>query len=198
MPRSGKISMNVNREFIRFSCDKLIQSGVTTGIALAFGNAEQSEMMCQGACDAKGTNAVSKETVFDLASVTKLFLALSYFLAAQHQPIDFEKSLGFYCGNKYPNLKEVSLDDLFHFNCRLVTQKRITACDYETAVNEVLNMQLASVGIPHYSDMNALVLGDVFDEIFGTPFGTFINREMIENLNLKHTFWGTPGFVPIS
>ena len=104
--------------------------------------------------------------------------------------LDFQKNLVYYCGNKFANIKEITLNELLHFNCNLMTEKRITECDYNDALNQLYNIKQGKVEKPIYSDMPALILGITFQDIFGIDFGSFINKEIIERLSLENTFWG--------
>lgn len=175
---------------IKREIDTLIDSGVTTGIAVTLGNKKNSEILCYGYADDAKTVEINKETIFDLASVTKLFLALAYFKANEVQKIDFNKTLEFYCGNKFPNISDISLDDLFHFNCCLTTDKRIVNCDYTSAKEQIHNIKYGTNNQQIYSDMPSLVLGIVFKDIVGMEFGDFLNSEFIDKCGLLNTFWG--------
>jgi len=176
---------------IKEEMKSLIQGGLTTGLAVALGNERITGSEYSGYSDDNKKTAIDKETIFDLASVTKLFLALAYFKANESNPIDFNKSLGYYCGNKFPYITDITLEDLFHFNCCLTTDKRLVDCDYADAAEQIRNIKRSENNQQIYSDMPSLVLGLTFKEIFDTEFGDFINREFIKKCGLHNTFWGS-------
>jgi len=182
--------MNESIERIELNCNSLINCGVTTGLALTVGNEKVANTINKGYCEDDKLHLVKPHTVFDLASLTKLFLSLSYFIAQKYQKINFSQPLSFFCADKFPKIKNITLDDLFHFNCFLTTEKRITECNFEKAKKQVLNIDANPFDAPKYSDMSSIVLGIVFSDIFGIEFGNFVNSEIIKRLKLKNTFWG--------
>ena len=187
---SGRKNTTAFMDAIISSINSLVESGVTTGIAASFGNTKKSLLLNEGFTDDKKENRVCGNTVFDLASVTKLFLTFAFFSVNESSPIHFDKELEYYCGNMFPHIKHITLDELFHFECSLITDMRITECDYLQAKKQILNIKPHPYEKPTYSDMSALVLGFVFKKITGVDFGTFINGEMINRFRLKNTFWG--------
>ena len=178
------------QEIIKQHILSLIESGMTTGIALTYGNNKKNVVLTDGFCESEGINTVNENTVFDLASVTKLFLTFAYFKASEDFKIDFDKKISFYCGSRFPNIQNITLNELFHFECDLLTRKRITNCCFEEAWKQIFEIRSVPYEMPKYSDMSSIVLGIAFKDIFSIDFGVFVEKEIIEKYHLSNTFWG--------
>lgn len=181
----NSLNIKIKDEIISLIDSKELCSGLT----VAFGNEKDCYYYNYGFTGNNNLN-VSSDTIIDLASVTKLFLSFAYFHLYDMGLVDFNKPISYY-SNRFKNIKDFSISDLMHFNCVLRTKNRITDLSYEQAVNEILNINGEKSDSPLYSDMPAIVLGFLFEEISRTPFGKFVDKHIIEKLNLSNTFWHT-------
>ena len=184
-----KNSKSELKKQIKDEARTLINSGLSTGLSIALGNTNSFLLYNDGFCESGFIRPVNEDTIVDIASLTKLFLSICFFSISEKMPIDFTKSLKYY-SNKFPFIENISLNDLFHFNCNLRTTKRITDCTYQQALNEIYNIKNDSFNKPNYSDMPSIVLGLLFKEIFGCEFGDYFNDNFVNNLNLCGTFFG--------
>lgn len=180
---------------IRQCVQDLIQrQKLTTGLALLCGTADREYSYFAGStADEKG-HAVDCNTVFDLASVTKLFLTFAYHMIRDRSSVDFSRPLGYYCGAQFPNIRDLSLERLLHFDCTLVTTKRLADCSPQEALSLLESVELES-SCPIYSDIPPMILGLVFEKIASVSFGDFVQKEIIDALSLTRTFWRRPACV---
>lgn len=182
---SNEISEENIIEIINYLVNK---KKLTTGISVVSGTVGRSfNYNCGFTCDKK-IQAVNNNTILDIASVTKLFLSLCYFILHDNNLVDFNKPIKYY-SNKFKNLRDLSLYNLMHFTPVIVTKKRLTECDYEEAIFQLRNIEIKD-NQSVYSDMPAIILGLLFYDIAKIDFGTFIDKKIIKHLNLKNTFWG--------
>ena len=170
----------------------LIDNGLTPGMAVSFGDLSKTDFVCSGYTDDSHIKKADNKTIVDLASITKLFLAFAFLSANETMPIHFDNCIKYYCGNLFPYIKDYTLDELFHFDCNLVTDKMIVECDYEEAKRQIYNIKPKAFSKPTYSDMPALVLGYIFKVIYDIEFGDFVDRNIIKKYHLKNTFWKSP------
>lgn len=167
---------------------------LTTGLALLCGTAERVASYFAGStADEKGL-AVDGDTVFDLASVTKLFLTFAYHMVWDRGAVDFSRPLGYYCGPQFPNIRDLPLERLLHFDGTLVTRKRLADCSPQEALSLLDSVELER-DRPVYSDIPAMILGLVFEKIASLSFGDFVQKEIIDALSLTRTFWRRPACV---
>ena len=166
----------------------------TTGLAVAWGSVKRVSYACYGTVGDSDSPSVSENTIFDIASLTKLILSISFFMLKDQRIIDLNQTIGHYCPELFPNIQDLRIIDVMRFDCKLETAKRIGSLEYDEAMEQIMQVVAAQTAEssdyqPLYSDMPALVLGILFEQIAGCSFGEFVDKNIIEPLGLKHTFW---------
>lgn len=174
---------------IRHGIDQLLEQKLTTGLVVVSGAPQQQRLWEQG--NTGGQTAVDEDTVFDLASVTKLILGICYQMLAEQEKVDLSRPLGYYCGKQFENIGHLTLDGLMHFDYTLITSKRLEGCTHEQAVQLLEQTEIAS-NTPSYSDIPAMILGMAFESIASVSFGQFFQQQIVEPLHLRRTFWKKP------
>lgn len=161
------------------------------GMSLCYGNLGKRYFHSFGKT---GNNAldVNEHTICDLASVTKLFLSFAYGYLQDELALKCDNKVSHFCKDKFRNIGDISINDLLHFNCCLTTDKRITEQTYENAIEQIYYVKNTYDGNALYSDIPAIVLGELFEIISGTSFGDFVDKRIITELGLKETFWRKP------
>ena len=140
-----------------------------------------------------GTNGneqrMSKDTLFDLASITKLFLAVVYLKLFELNQIELEKSVSFY-SNRFSNIGRVRIEQLLSYNIHLETDSRIDKCaSYCQAIELLENVKCKEIQGQEYSDVPAMVLSELLKDITGESFGYLFDEYIKKPIGLSKTTW---------
>lgn len=161
--------------------------GVCSGMGVCFGNKEKVITKCIGT-DGKGA-CIDSDTIFDLASLTKLFLSIVYQRLIENQVISLDNTVADYT-NRYPFIGNIKLRHLLSFNVELITDRRIDSCSNRSEAIDVLyGIKGYYSEIPTYSDMPSMVLGELLGEITGKYLGEWVDELIVRPLGLKSTIW---------
>lgn len=173
-----------------------------SGMSVAFGNAknhavyivgnksEGHETQGQYSSDKKPLN---EGAVFDLASLTKLFTAVSVFMLLEKRKIRMTDCIGM-LDKRFTRLKDTSLFDVMTYRASLKTPERIDLQPtFEKAEEQVfLTYEDKTPPIKLYSDMNALVLKYVIETVSGQPYDAFLQELVFTPLNMRETWHCVP------
>lgn len=172
------------RELMNNLC---IPKGMCDGIGVCFGTKKKSVSEC---LDERNSNSIfDSDTIFDLASVTKLFLAIVYLKLVEERQVCLDKTIRDYT-DRFPNICDIKLCHILSFNVELHTDKRIDKCvDRSEAVSVLNEIKGSYIDKPVYSDMPSMILGELLTDISGKDFGTWIDELFIIPLGLKNTVW---------
>lgn len=163
--------------------------GVCPGISIAYGTHKESRVFQYGTDGTKG--GLSDITLFDLASVTKLFLSIVYMRLLEYGIVDFHRKISDYT-DVYANIGDVTVSELLSFNVLLKTDRRVDACSsFDEGWQLIHNIEGQKCKRQVYSDMPAIVLGDLIEIITGKSFGAWLNELIIKPFNLSNTGWTT-------
>lgn len=165
----------------------ILPDGICPGLSVAFGDGEnyfQKQIGFDGS-----DKLLDNTTLFDLASVSKFFLAIIYLKLQERNIISISKSIDTY-SEKYINIGNLSISDLLSYNVQLRTSKRIDMCDsFEEAVSILYEIEGSYSDIQVYSDMPSIVLAELLLDATGKTFGNWLQEIVIKPLNLNDTGW---------
>ena len=119
------------------------ETGILSALAAACGTESRTETATDGGC--------ASTSVFDLASVTKLFTGLCLMKLKEDGLLDFSRPVSFY-DPRFENLKDTPVDALAKFALTLKTPCRLDACGsreealeaHKSAVMEAMNRHAAA------------------------------------------------------
>ena len=146
-------------------------------------------------CEAGGRTAtamdgdVREDSVFDLASLTKLFTGLCALRLKEDGLLDPGRSV-FYFDPRFINLKDVTAEQLMSFTAELKTPGRIDDC---TEREEALRCLFGTVstGAPKgraYSDIPSMTLKYVIEKAAGMPFMEYVRKTVLEKAGMSETW----------
>ena len=171
--------------------------GMAPGAVISYGTNNYNEILTIGnakevSLENGHTKITPKEmqsdTIFDLASVTKIFMTLSIIKLANFGIINLNDEITDYCP-EFSNLKGVTIFDLLTFRVPLITDQRIEqASDKGEALDllhdiKINNNKVASV----YSDMGVMVLKYVVEKASGMSYYHFIETYILNKANMPQT-----------
>jgi len=162
------------------------QTGILSALSVACGAGSRTETAMDG-------ESLSDRTVFDLASVTKLFTGLSAMKLKEEGALDFGKPVAFY-EPRFTGLREVTVGQLMGFAVSLQTEGRVDACgSREEARDCLFGIHSAGPSGPRaYSDMPAMVLKYVLEAVGGMPLDGLVRRLILEKAGMTETWARVP------
>ena len=184
------------QENLRFLCD---ETRMLTGISVAYGTAKECETLLYGRAretqmTPDGTflpciRPLTEDSLFDLASLTKLFTCVLSMQLIERRQLSFDESIGS-IDKRFIHLQNVSVHDVMSFRASLQTAGRI---DDAPSRDEGLRrlFMTSAVEPPRirlYSDINAMVMKYVIEQKTNMPFADALNTYIFTPLGMNDTY----------
>ncbi len=179
-----------------------VEKQMLTGMSVAFGNQSHSE--CYWFGNAQEINQIDgkfvtdivpigQDTLFDLASITKLLTCLSILQLIEKRQLRMTDTVGM-VDDRFIFLKEVSIYDLLCYRISLQTDERL---DRQTCHERLLDFIFSVKAYPiHgeriYSDMHALVLKYIIERVAKCSYEEYLKQAIFIPLSMYHTFCAVP------
>ena len=130
---------------------------------------------------------MQEDSIFDLASVTKLFTCISVLKLIDEGLLKLTDCISDK-DQRFLFLNEVTVEDLLSFRVPLKTQKRIQDCQSAQEVENVMFEITPDVTQQRlYSDMGAMVLKYVVEAITGKKYWEFVRENILIPCDMKDT-----------
>ena len=127
--------------------------------------------------------------IFDLASVTKIFMTFSIIKLMQNYLINLEDEVVKYA-SQFSNLKGVAIFDLLTFGIPVKTDKRIDMAssreEAEKLLFKVVPEWYSNTTDP-YSDIGVMVLRYVVEAVSGVPYYQFLKDNILKKYGMNDT-----------
>ena len=162
------------------------ETSILDGVSVACGAGNRVESAMDG--------AVREESVFDLASVTKLFTGLCAMKLKEEGLLDPGRSVFSY-DPRFSGLKNTTVWDLLTFAVTVRTPVRLDACADRDSAEKAL---FASTAAQHedvrriYSDIPAMILKYVLEAAAGMYFMDCVKKLVLEPAGMKETWAAVP------
>lgn len=132
---------------------------------------------------------MTEDTIFDLASITKLFTSLGMLKLIEDGTINLDDEITKYAP-EFVNLKGVTIFDLMSFGVPLLTVGRVDkAADKDEAEKILFTLHVVKpeeVDGP-YTDMGAMALKYVIEHVTGMSYYDFIDESILKPLGMTDT-----------
>lgn len=137
--------------------------------------------------------SVRKSSVFDLASLTKLFTGVCLLRLRELGQLDVRRSVAFY-DPRFVHLRDASVAEVMTFALSLQTPGRVDACpDRESGLSCLFEIRSAGPSGPRaYSDMPAMVLKYVAEAASRLPLMDCVRRLILEPAGMTETWARVP------
>ncbi len=162
------------------------ETEIMSGLSVACGDGSRLETAWDG-------TAAGERTVFDLASVTKLFTALCAMKLKEEGLLDFSRPVSAYAP-AFRGLSGVTVDQLMSFQLMIRTPGRIDACETRDQAEDCL-LAAAPAGLPGrraYSDIPAMILKYVIEGAAGLPLSECVRRMILLPAGMTETWAEVP------
>ena len=132
---------------------------------------------------------MSEDTIFDLASVTKIFTSLCMMKLLENNLISLSDEVIKY-DSRFKNLKGVTLYDLLSFNVPLKTKAHLgsfkTKEDAEKALFEV-EIDSNNDNLHPYTDIGVMILKYVIEKVTGMSYYDFLDKTILSKYGMVDT-----------
>lgn len=156
----------------------------------------QEEIKLENGKITPSVKEMSEETIFDLASVTKIFTSLCIMKLVELGFLNLTDEIKKY-DDRFKNLDGITIYDLLCFNVPLKTNKRIDSFDNKGSAEEVLfNIEIDqnSKNLSPYTDMGIMILKYVIEKVSGTTYYEFLDKLFLEKLCMHDTHVLVPSY----
>lgn len=177
---------------------------LTPGLNLTFGSNEfQDEILCGNTTEfILDKNAYKKSffekvelnTIYDLASTSKLFTSLAIYSLVDAGVIDLDKPVTHYCP-QFKNLKSVTIYDLLKFKINIQTPLRVDSAKTFNDAEAILFSSFVPENqdiINAYSDMDAMILKYVVESASKMNFNEYVSETIFKPLKMDDTHLFVP------
>ena len=135
---------------------------------------------------------LTADSLFDLASLTKLFTALLVMRLREEGRLDLSRSVTAYAP-QFVHLCGVTVDQVLGFEIALTTTARVdTQTSPEAGRALLLDIRPGEVTGRAYSDMHAMVLKHVIEGAAGEAYATLLQRMLLVPLGMENTYLVVP------
>ncbi|MCE5188854.1 MAG: beta-lactamase family protein [Eubacteriales bacterium] len=183
-------------------CHLVDERKIVSGIAVSYGDLTRGESFCRGqirevrlqdGAFVPDEAPMKEDSVFDLASVTKLFTCIAVLQLAERGKLRLDDTI-FCLDKRFSHLRDATVEGLLSFRTALQTAARMdeqpTAKEAEELLFDI------RIGPPpvrkFYTDMGAMVLKYVVESASDMAFGDYLNERIIRPLGMKRTFCAVP------
>ena len=168
--------------------DFVYKRGLTPSLSIAYGTKNYKEFLSVGKINDE--TLANLDTIYDIASVTKLFTSISILTLSSQGGINLNDKVGSYLP-EFKNISDVTILELLTFNKPLITDKRIDAANsYDEAMDIMKNIKVNENFDNNknpYTDLGAMVLKYIVEKVTGKGLYDFVYENVINKANMKDT-----------
>lgn len=175
---------------------------IVSGIAVSYGDLTRGEQFCRGNIrEVKRSNGVflpdeapmDESSIFDLASVTKLFTCIAVLQLIERGKIRFDTCIS-KADKRFSHLSKVTVEDLLAFRTSLQTSARMDeAASAEEAQELLFDIRVGPPPVrKFYTDMGAMVLKYIIEAASGAAFCDYLADNIFQPLGMTRTFSVVP------
>ena len=162
------------------------------GLSVACGTAGKVLTALGGLADVDANTPLTADSIFDLASLTKLFTALMVMHLREDGRLDLNKAVTAYAP-QFVHLDSVTVDQVLGFEVALTTTARIdTQTSPEAGRSLLFDIRPGEVAGRAYSDMHAMVLKHVIEGATQEEYTSLLLRLLLRPLGMDNTFLVVP------
>ena len=161
-------------------------------LSVACGTVDSAIAACGGLADEAAGVPLTEDSIFDLASLTKLFTGLLVMHLREEGRLDLSRPVTHYA-SRFAHLSGVSVDQVLGFEVALTTAGRVDAQTTPEAGSALLfDIRPGEVTGRAYSDMHAMVLKHVIEGAAQEDYASLLQRCIIAPLGMDNTYLVVP------
>ena len=160
------------------------ETHIMPGLSAACGTADRVMTALGGLADEDAGTPLTADSIFDLASLTKLFTALLVMRLREEGRLDLKRSAADYAP-QFVHLNGVTVDQVLGFEIALATTARVDTQKTPEAGRALLfDIRPGEVTGRAYSDMHAMVLKHVLEGAAQEDYASLLRRMILAPLKM--------------
>ena len=129
---------------------------------------------------------VTQDTLYDIASLTKVFTATIVYMAHEEKLIDINN---YVCDidSNYENLKNIKIIDLLSHNQDIWTKGYLGSAKDKNEFYNILYSSYVKSTIPTYVDTHYIILSTILEKIYNDSFENICHDKIFKPLGMNNT-----------
>ena len=175
---------------------------IISGIAVSYGDRTRGEAFSRGnlrevrlhdGAFVPDIAPLETDSVFDLASVTKLFTCIAVLQLMERGKLRLDQTVGS-LDKRFTHIQDVTIEDLLCFRAQLQTAARMDAAATADEAEALLfDIRLGPPAVrKYYTDMGSMVLKYIVETVSDTLFWDFLRENIVLPLGMTRTFADVP------
>lgn len=128
----------------------------------------------------------NKDTLYDIASLTKIYTATLIYMAYEENKIDLNQTI-YEIDNHFISLKEVTILDLLSHNQEIWTNGYLGSAKTKEEFYTILYSANVKNKFPTYVDTHYIILSTLLETIYQKSYNELLEEKIYKKLNLKNT-----------
>lgn len=128
----------------------------------------------------------TKTTLYDIASLTKVFTATLIYMAYEENLINLNDTV-YNIDNNFKNLKDVKIIDLLSHNQNIWTDGYLGNANNKEEFYKILYSAYVKEKVPTYVDTHYIILSTILKTIYKKDYHELCTEKIFKRLNLKNT-----------
>lgn len=128
----------------------------------------------------------TRDTLYDIASLTKTFTSVLIYIAYEEGKIDLNETIS-NIDSKFKNLKNVKVIDLLSHNQNIWTNGYIGDINSKEDFYSILYTAYVKDNTPTYVDTHYIILGVLLEKIYGKSYESLCKEKIFNVLKMENT-----------
>ncbi|MEZ4627357.1 MAG: serine hydrolase domain-containing protein [Eubacteriales bacterium] len=177
--------------------ERKIISGIAVSMATACAESHcrgnLREVRLENGAFVPDTAPLETDSIFDLASVTKLFTCIAVLQLMERGKLRLDQTVGS-IDKRFSHIQDVSIEDLLCFRAQLQTTARMDAASSADEAEQLLfDIRLGPPAVrKYYTDMGSMVLKYIVESASDMLFWDFLRDNIVRPLGMTRTFAEVP------
>lgn len=151
-----------------------------------YNNGKKQEYVIGNSLTNPEPKKVSKDTLYDIASLTKVFTSVLIYMASEEGKIDLNSTI-FSVDKNFVNLKDIKIIDLLSHNQNIWTNGYLGDVHNKEDFYNILYSSYVNNKIPTYVDIHYIILGILLEKIYNMSYERLCQEKIFNTLNMKNT-----------
>ena len=129
---------------------------------------------------------VRKNTLYDIASLTKVYTAVLVYMAYEEGKINLYETV-FNIDNRFKNLRDIKIIDLLSHNQEIWTDGYLGKAESKEEFYKILFSAKVKSKFLTYLDVHYIILATILEKVYKKTYDILLKEKIIDVLNLKDT-----------
>ena len=145
-----------------------------------------------GGLDKPNGNPLTKDALFDVASISKLYTQIIAYKLINEGVFDLDEEIN-KLDPRFENVSTITVEDVLKFKVRFQTEELIEDTKTKhSAKKNLFGMQITGLGMYNYNDMCMMLMKEVMENLTGKSFEELFYEYIIKPYNLNNTYLTVP------